>query len=621
MADKAIGLFKSGTHNILDDEIIPDDAASSSYNWYTRDGRIKLIPGKELVGAQGVAGKITGEIFGYKTDGSKVHWRKRGTVIEYLNGSTWTTTITGLTSDADYSFSNYSSLAGTFTFATGIDGIYKINNANPGSFNNMTVDTKGLSFINKGRMILWNNAQNKTNIYGSRNDRQDNLAGYYTTVTGEATTSLTGTLAFKAGGATRNCFNVTITLTGTGEVYRDGALGILTGSLGGTGTINYMTGAYTMSNAGTGTAVYQWEDSNSNGLTDFTESATRLANEGFSQSQDIGGDAILNVLVGLDGAYYSIKKNSIYKLVISDDDLNVTNEVFMRELGILSYRSATSMQYGIVFMNTANEERPEMTILEKNPIGGQVSPKVLFTQFKFADYNFDDCTIDTYDKYVIVACKTLGSTTNNIILLCDIENKTVDVTKYAARTFAKTDGDLYMGSSITQSVYKLFSGYDDDGSVIDNEWIGKGELWGSENLKKYRKIRLMGQISASQAYQVYVNYDGAGPQLVGTVLGSGSYVDYSSPQSIGANLIGQAQIGGDDVGEVYNYFLEIRLKKVPKFRKRQMSFVATGIGYVDINSQLDLDIDQYEGNIPSRFRLKQNVSLDGSQTDLDNPSY
>lgn len=541
---------------------------------------------------------------------------KKGTKIQHLSGSTWTDTITGLTSDADYSFSNYSSLAGTFTFATGVDGIYKMNNANPGSYNTMTLERKGLSFINKGRMILWNDVQNKTNIYGSRNDRQDNLAGYYTTVTGEATTSLTGTLAFKAGGAKRNCFNVTITITSSGEVYYDGALGILTGSMGGTGTINYMTGAYTLSNSGVGTTTYQWEDSNVNGVTDFSESATRLANEGFVQSQDIGGDPILNVLVGPDGAYYSIKKNSVYKLVISDDDLSVTNEVFVREIGIPTYRSAISMQLGIIFMNTANEERPEMTILQKNPIGGQIIPKVLFTHFKFANYTYDDCTIDTYDKYVLIACRSFGAVTNDTILLCDVEEKTVDVTKYAGRTFAKTDGDLYMGSSITESIYKLFSGYDDDGSTIDNEWIGKGELWGSENLKKYRKIRLMGQISADQAYQVYVNYDGSGKQLVGTVLGSASYVDYSSPQSIGSNLIGDAQIGGDDVGEVYNYFCELRLKKVPKFRKRQVSFIATGIGYVDINSQLDLDIEEYEGKIPSRFRQKQNVSLDGAFTDL-----
>lgn len=621
MAIKEIQTYIHGIYNFVDDEIIPTDAASSSYNWFTRDGRLKLVNGKILEGAQGVAGKITGEIFGYKTDGSKVHWRKRGTVIEYLNGTTWTTTVTGLTSSADYSFSNYSSLAGTFTFATGVNGIFKMNNANPGSFINMTVAHKGLSLIDKGRMLLWDNANNKTNLYGSKQDRQNILAGYYTTVTGEATTSLTGTLAFKGAGGLRNCFGVAITITASGEIYTDGGLGTMTGSLGGTGTINYITGAYTMSNAGVGTATYQWENSNTNGLTDFSYSATRVAGEGFYVPQDAGGDAILNVLVGQDGTYYSVKQNSIYQLRIDSGDLIFTNEVYRRELGVPCYRSSISMQYGIVFMNTANYERPEMTLLEKNPIGGQVTPRVLFTHFKFSNYDYTDCTIDTYDKYVLVACRTLNSLTNDTILLCDVENKTVDVTKYAARTFAKSGGDLYMGSSITESVYKVFNGFDDDGSMLDNKWTGKGETWGSENLKKYRKVRLLGQISADQSYEVYINYDGSGEQLVGTVVGSGSYVDYSSPQSIGSNMVGEAQIGGDSLVTIYNYFVEIKLKKVPKFRKRQIAFKALGIGYVDIHSQLDLDIEQYEGKVPSRFRQKQNVSLSGTQINLSNPTY
>lgn len=621
--DKAINIYKSGVHNLLDEEIIPEDAASSSSNWYTKDGRIKLIPGRTLEGAQGVAGIITGEIFGYKVDGSKVHWRKAGTKIQYLNGTTWTDVVTGLTSTSDYAFSNYSSLAGTFTFAFGIDGIYKFHNAVPGSFCSMydsAKNFKGLAFINKGRTILWNRSQDRTGLYGSKIDTQNSTV--YTTVTGEVLAdTASGILTFKSGGAARNCFGVSITDTSSGEVFTDNYLGVLTGSLGGSGTINYITGAFTTNQAGAGTATYQWENSNTGSLTDFTKSATRLAGEGFQFPQDEGGDAILNVLIGADNAYYSLKEQSVYRLAIDSDDTTATNEVYRRELGIPSYRAGVSMQLGIVFINTANPERPELTILEKNPIGGEVLPRILFPHFKFSNYEYDDCTIDTYDKYVLVACKTPGNSTNNVILLCDIENKTVDITNYAARTFAKNDGDLFIGSSITESVYMLYNGYDDDGSVIENEWIGKGEIYDSENLKKYRKFRLMGNIAADQSYEVYVNYDGAGKQLVGTVLGSGSYVDYTSPQAVGANLIGSSQIGGNDISETYPYYVEIKLKKVPKFRKRQMSFKALGFGYVDINSQYDLGIDKYEAKIPSRFRQKENVSLDGETLDMDNPEY
>lgn len=627
MTNNEIKVFSKGVHNLLNPEIIPKEASQNEQNWYTQDGIIKLIPGKAPVGAEGTVGKITGEIFGYKVDGSVIHWRKSGTTIQYFDGTAWQDTVTGLTETADYFFTNYSSLAGTFTFAFGIDGIFKMHNANPGSFNTMydsTKNFKGFAFIDKGRSILWNYEKDKTGLYGSWIDNQRGVSGstgVYTAVTGEATASLTGTLAFKAGGATRNVFGVTITLTGTGEVYTDTYLGTLTGSLGGTGTINYITGAYTLSNAGTGTAAYQWEDSNIRGVTDFTRANPRAAGEGFQFPQDQGGDPILNVLIGQDGAYYSIKKSSSYRLFIEANDTDYDNNVYRTELGLPSARAAVSTSKGIIFMNDANPEKPEMTILQKNLTGDAVEPVVLFPHFKFVNYEYDDCTIDTYERYILVACKQIGSINNDTILLCDVANNTVDIERYSGRTFARAGGLLYMGSSLAKTVYNMFSGFDDDGDTIDNFYTTKDELFGTERLKKYRKIRIKGQISPDQSYAVYVNYDGQGNQLVGTVLGSGSYVDYSSPQSIGANMIGTSQIGGADVVNIYPYFVELRLKKVPKFRKRSLTFIALGIGYVDINYLMDWDLSTYESKIPPQYRQKQNVSLNGEDVDQPLPDF
>jgi hypothetical protein len=620
MRNSEIQLFSKGIHNLLNAEIIPKEASQDSQNWLTKDGVIQLIRGKELVGDEGDIGKMQGHHFGFKVDGSTVQWRKTGTKIQYFDGTDWQDTITGLTTSADYTFANYSSLAGTFTFAFGQDGIYKMHNANPSSYNSMydsTKNFKGYAIIDKGRAFLWNRAEDKTGIYGSWIDNQRAVSGstgVYTAVSGEATTSLTGTLAFKAGGATRNCFGVIITLTGTGEVYTDNYLGVLTGNMGGTGTINYITGAYTISNSGTGTASYQWENSNLRGLTDFSKSATRLAGEGFQFPQDEGGDPILSVHIGEDGAYYSIKKNSVYRLNIADNDTDATNEVFRKELGIPSFRASTNTQKGIVFINTANPEKPEMTILQKNLTGDNIEPVQLFAHFKFEDFNFDDCTIDTYDRYVLVACRSKGAINNDTILMGDIANQSVDKIKYSARTFAKTGGVLFMGSSLTQSVYKVFNGFDDEGNTIDNYYTTKDELFETDNLKKYKKIRLKGLINPDQSFEVYANYDSAGYQLVGTIVGSGSYVDYTNSQAIGNNMIGEAQIGGDDIVNVYPYFAEIKLKKVPKFRKRSLKFIAKSIGYVDINYIMDYDIEHFENKLPKAYRQKQNVSLNGLLT-------
>ena len=630
--NREISAFVSGVENLYRDELINQDAASDSLNWYNQDGKLKLIPGKVIVGASGVAGNITGEQFGYKVDGTQVHWRKAGTKIQYLNGTTWTDVITGLTATADYSFPNYSSQSGTFTFACGVDGIFKMHNANPGSYislYNSAKNFKGKALIDKSRMLMWDFPNDKTSIRGSFIDAQNGTV--YTTVSGEATTSLTGTLAFKAGGSTRNCFGVTITLTGTGEVYTDAFLGALKGSLGGTGTINYITGAYTLSNSGAGTAAYQWEDSNAKGVTDFSKSATRLAGEGFIFPQDEGGDPILNVVIGSNG-YYSMKATSAYLLSLDSDDLGATNEVYRKQLGTQSYRGSISTITGIMFVNTNNPEKPEMTILVPNLAGDSLLPKVLFPQFKFSNYKYDDASFYTYDRYIILACKTQTAVNNDTLLLCDLTAGIINITNYSARTFASANGLLYMGSSIVQSVYQLFSGFDDDGFPILNYWIGKGENFSVKSrglkyaaygpsLKKYRKIRIKGGISPNQGFQVYISYDDAGYQLVGTVLGSGSYVDYASPQAVGDNYIGESQIGGDQLTSVYPYFAEIRLKKMPKFRKRNVKFVATGIGYVHIEYYMDFDINLYQEKIPTRFRQKQNVSIDGTATNEANPEF
>jgi len=631
---KEIKVYAQGCHNLLDSEIIPTEAAQDENNWFCQDGRITLVNGKAVIGASGIAGTVTGHGFGYKADGSKVHFRKIGTKIQYLNGTTWTDIITGLTSTADYSFANYSSLAGTFMYATGTDGLYKIHTANPGSYTDMydaAKNYKGRSIIDKGRMLMWNLNFDKTALRGSwiDNATQTEVTNEVLATADGVQTVFTGTLAFKAGNPKATCYNIAINLNPSSVTSQDDNLGNFIasgGTAGATGTINYTTGAYSLTfpvapaNTVQVRASYLHENTNEGGVTDFTSSAVRLAGEGFRVPQDEGGDPILNVLIGT-GGYYSMKSQSAYLFNIDTTDLVISNEVFRKEIGLPTWRAAISTSKGIIFMNTANPEKPEFTILQKNTTGDAVEPFALFQHFKFANYNFDDCTLDTYNRYFVVACRTANATANDTILLCDQLNNTVDITSYAGRTFAKNDGILYMGSSINQSVYELYTGYDDDGYPINNFWTGKSETWGTNDLKKYRKLRLKGRISLEQSYAVYVDYDNDGFQLVGTVLGSGSYVDVSSPQSIGSNMVGAEVVGGGEFSIIYPYYLEIKLKKVPKFRARTVKFVALGIGYVDVDSQMDMDIENYEGKLPAKYRQKQNVSLDGATTDLANPDY
>lgn len=631
MSDSVINAFTKGTWNLGDDENIPKDSAQSSSNWLTQDGRLKLVGGRLLIGAEGGAGKITGLHYGFKWDGTKILYRKISTKIQWLNGSTWTDLITGLTADSEYTFSNYVSLSGAFTITSGIDGIYKIINSNTPSYcvlKDSTSAFRGFTMIDRSRIFLWNTPTSKTHLFCSYIDQ-----AIGTDVTNEAvgafgSATYTGTLAFKAGGASRNSYVIKLvgTVTAGTETFTDNYMGVLTSNFGGTGTINYATGVYSVTFSDTTitnavVVTYTWEDSNNKGISDFTYPATRLGGEGNNFGQEIGGDAILNVLVGLDNVYYSIKSNSAYALTIPPSDVGtaIKNEVYRKDLGMPSFRAAISTIKGVVFMNTANPSDPILTILRRNEIGTDIEPYPLISHFDFSKYDYEDCAIDSYDRYITISCRSKGNLFNDIILLCDTITETIDETKYQSRVFAKTNGKLYIGSPVSESVYEIYTGFDDDSDKIVNEWVSKGEgyeaLGIAESLKKIKKLRIKGAIDPDQEVEVYVSYDDDSFQLVGTILGSGTYVDYGSPQSVGSNIVGTEQIGGSNVTTVYPFYCELKLTKIPKFRKRTIKFVATGIGYVEIESLMDTNIFIFEKRIPKRFRSKQNVSLDGHTVD------
>ena len=143
--------------------------------------------------------------------------------------------------------------------------------ANPGSITAMYDGTKnyrGWITIKGDAIWLWNaRIDNKipdlVNIYRSylANKSTTDFTQISAEAIGGSGATRTGTLAFKSSGAKRTCLEVTFT-DGT-ETFIDDLSGNLVGSLGGTGTINYTTGAYSVtfatSPASPVTATYRWE--------------------------------------------------------------------------------------------------------------------------------------------------------------------------------------------------------------------------------------------------------------------------------------------------------------------------------------------------------------------------
>ncbi len=113
--------------------------------------------------------------------------------------------------------------------------------------------------------------------------------------------------------------------------------------------------------------------------------------------------------------------------------------------------------------------------------------------------------------------------------------------------------------------------------------------------------------------EVYADFDGTGYALVGTIRGDATYVNRSSPSSVGTTMVGEAAIGGDGFAQVYPYEMQIKAMKIPKFRRRAIRFVAKGIGYVSVMESVDWYILTYEDKLPKAYRQKEHISLDGKQ--------
>src|SRR3989304_3417181 len=138
---REIKTFPFGLFNTVDDQNIPNGAASRVLNWLSMGDRIELRRGMAVLGNTiSGSGKILGLHVAKKADGTEIPYRKRGRILEYYDSTseTWTEVGTNLFPAAaendECSFGNYFSLAGAQMFVCSPNsGLYKIMTANPAS--------------------------------------------------------------------------------------------------------------------------------------------------------------------------------------------------------------------------------------------------------------------------------------------------------------------------------------------------------------------------------------------------------------------------------------------------------------------------------------------------------
>lgn len=602
--------FNKGTIDTIEDYSIPEEAASRSLNWLTRGDKIELSGGYLMVDSENAiagSGRVSGLHMGEKVDGTIQPFYTYGTKLLYLDGNgNWQevgSDLLGTQADGeDISFTNYVSLAGYQTWMSSPNSsLYKIMNANPASYRDMydaSKNFKGYIDAQNSRLHLWNRDRAKNYLYGSYKDVQNTTT--YTSVSAEAvgssgSTNYTGTLSEATG--KRTVFNTVFT-DGT-QTMQDNGNGEMVGD--GTGTINYVTGAYdvtfTSTTTGSVTTDYQYEDSTVHGLADFTFSSTRIATEGYFLPQNTGGN-LLNVLPYTTD-FYCIHEKNAYIFSMPVDDLNPTNQIWRNKVSMQNWRAAVATGEGIYYIDTGDKTRPTFNLLTLSQYNNEVVPTTKSFNLNLAGIDFSKGMAIENGEFIFFTGSSDGVNNDRVFAYNRTWN-TFDTLKYYTSCFANNDDVLWAGDSISNNVYKLFTGYTADGGNIENYWEGKLTRLEIEELKKSKRLTIEGDIATSQELEIYASFDRGSYVKLGTIEGNGSYVDSSFGITVGSNQIARKELGGGSEGELaYHYRYEIRIQ-TKKFDEIKLKFVAKSVGYVSVST-----IDFYDVKLYGQKNLKR----------------
>ncbi len=317
--DYTISQFPGLNTAILDTFTLKKGVSPDSLNWITGKfgDNISLRRGQALLGQtrQTGAGKISGLGIATRYDGFQIPFYSHGRKVKYYNVATDDTVEIGsdllpaVASNDDVWFVAYQNLAGSFIYyGSPNSSIYKTPASNPGSVvDQVVVDYRfGVAKVSQNRMFAGQRKGttagnlDKTGTYLSYIDKA--LLSLYTQTTGEAygtgdavTKTFLHTLTVVTGKKTAMYISVTDTV----ETFIDDRNGNMVGSLGGTGTVNYATGAVsvTFATAPAGsqaiTCSYYTEDSTSTGILDFSGSSF---GQGATFRQDDGGGSLMAIL-------------------------------------------------------------------------------------------------------------------------------------------------------------------------------------------------------------------------------------------------------------------------------------------------------------------------------------
>lgn len=316
-------------------------------------------------------------------------------------------------------------------------------------------------------------------------------------------------------------------------------------------------------------------------------------------------------VASIGGTEYCLHESKTWALTLSSDDTAATNLDYRDRVGIPNFRAYIETGDGVYYMDDTDENDPHIRLLSFDMGGSEVIPKSVSKRlkynnervgFSFEGYSFDQGAMIEWGDYIVFACRTNDSDVNNRVFTYNKQTGAIDEHDYYVNCFDIYNGSLIAGDSISGNVTVLFNGSDDDGSEVSNYWEGKLTDLTTNRLKKQKKIVIQGEIGKEQSIKVSCAVDRGSFVEIGTIEGSGSYVDVTSSVLVGSQLVGSGTIGGDSSGvEAYNYVREFSMP-TGTFELIMLRFEAIGLGYASVSTIEHKDLREKWARVASKYR-------------------
>lgn len=397
-----------------------------------------------------------------------------------------------------------------------------------------------------------------------------------------------------------------VTITDNNETFQDDKSGNLVGSLGGTGTINYATGAYSVT-FNTAPAIgaritgsFFQEDSFIGGVVDFAIDGTNNAKAQVFRQDDGGGIAqAVSTYQGIEYCFHVLRSWQ-FSMQTSGSNITFSNLPYYEQIGIPYSRSQFQTGDGIIFIDNSNPANPTFSILQIPPGSTNLTvvPKKLSDKLDLSSFGFSRCVIRRFGDYDLMGIETTNQFGqfvgyNTQCFIRNIWSGLWNKLDYEFSCLEQFIGTLVSGDTLSPNVFTLFSGFDDDGQIIDNFWNHAFLNLELEGLKTVGYLHVEGLIQKSQSIQMSIALDGGNyvPVAFGPILGTGSYVNQGSAIGVGTFTLGSNIVGGPGSAQIYGNKFELDIPiHTDRFEFISFQAQALGIGWAQINKIAFKDI-------------------------------